>query len=278
MKSSLRTLAFAGLAACLPLEAMNVCPGGGISCISVSSGQNALSGNTFTTVINGENGDVSPYSGTLNQTMGLNTTTTSVTLYCDDANNNAPVGSYWNVNISQVTGNLSNTKFDTNNPVGGSGNLPGTSIPIPTGTTLYEEDAWLYTQMMNLPNPGSNTATLTAMQEAAWELTSNGETNSEETAASPWLAAAFNAVANNGQNGSSVNGVALHIASYADWYVFTDTASPNNSGSTGNQEFLTFFASGAPTVTTPEPNSWWLLGNSLLIGLALRLRHRVVVR
>jgi len=271
----------ASFAAGTSLRATNLCPGGGLTCLSVSSGQNALTGSTFSIVANGEGQDISPYTGTLSVTVGSTTTLNSITLYCDDVNNNAPVGTYWNVNVSQITGNLSDTRYGSSNPVGSSGDLPGTSVPIPTGATLYDEEAWLYTQMMDLTGSQKNSTNITALQEAAWELTSNGESGSEESNASPWLIAAYNAVARNGQNGSSVNGVTLQAATYADWYVFTDTAAAGNSGSVGNQELLAYFASSPPTDSLPanavsEPGTLWMLFGSLLMPGALVARTKIV--
>jgi hypothetical protein len=248
-------------------------------CISVSSGQNALTGTTFSIAANGENQDISPYSGSLSTTVGSVTTTTAITLYCDDVNNNAPVNTWWNVNISQVTGNLGETRYGSSNPAGSSGDLPGTSIPIPTGSTLYEEEAWLYTQMMDLTGSQKSSTNVTALQEAAWELTSNGESSAEETNASPWLTAAYNAVANNGRNGASVNGVTLQTATYSDWFVLTDTAAAGNSGSVGNQELLAYYSSGSPQTTqnspVPEPPTCWLLaaGSILMFARAKPIRR-----
>jgi hypothetical protein len=276
MKNRLAITLLFALAA--SLHATNLCPSGGLTCISVSSGQNALTGTTFSISANGENQDISPYTGTLSITVGGTTTNSPITLYCDDVNNSAPVGTYWNVNISKVTGNLSDTRYDTSNPTGSSGNLAGTNIPIPTGSTLYDEEAWLYTQMMDLTGAQKSSANITALQEAAWELTSNGESGAEESNASPWLTAAYNAVANNGRNGSSVNGIALQTAIYSDWYVFTDTAAANNDGAVGNQELLAYSASALPVTTqsspVPEPGSFWMPGGSLLIFARVRFRRR----
>ncbi|HWE51558.1 MAG TPA: hypothetical protein VG273_17325 [Bryobacteraceae bacterium] len=260
------------------LHATNMCPGGGLACVSVSSGQNALTGTSFSIVANGTGQDISPYSGSLATTLGSITTTTPLTLYCDDVNNDAPINTWWNVNISQVTGDLSETRYGSANPVGSSGNLPNTSIPIPTGSTLYEEEAWLYTQMMDLTGAQKNSTNITALQEAAWELTSNGESRAEETNASPWLTAAYNAVASNGKNGASVNGVTLHIATYADWFVLTDTSAAGNTGSVGNQELLAYSASGsfvtAQTGAVPEPPTYWLLAGSLLMFARFKFSRR----
>src|SRR5580658_5768714 len=81
------TLSVAAFAACSSLQATNLCPSGGMTCLSVSSGQNALTGSTFSIVANGQGQDISPYTGTLSVTVGSTTTTSSVTLYCDDVNN-----------------------------------------------------------------------------------------------------------------------------------------------------------------------------------------------
>jgi hypothetical protein len=259
------------LAACTSMQATNLCPGGGMTCVIVSSGQNALTGTTFAIVANGKNQDISPYSATLSITVGSVTTTTALTLYCDDVNNDAPINTWWNVNVSQVNGNLSDTRYISSNPAGSSGYLPGTSIPIPTGVTLYEEEAWLYTQMMDLTGAQKNSTNLTALQEAAWELTSNGESSAEETNASPWLTAAHNAVANNVKSGS-VNGVTLQTATYSDWYIFTDTSAAGNSGSVGNQELLAYYASSQPQTTlsspVPEPPTYWFLATGSLLMFA----------
>ncbi len=269
-------------AVAVSLQASNPCPSGGLNCIEIANGNNALTGSAITITTQTETVDLSPYTGTLSQTMG-GTTASPVTLklYCDDLNNDISTGQYYNMNITQlgVGASLAKTQFDTGNPAGTSGNLPGTSIPIPTGTSLYDEEAWLYTQMMDLSGSNLTAANVTALQEAAWELTSNNLTSAEDSNANGWLTAAYNAVANN-QTTGSINGVAFQTATYSDWYVFTDPASANNANSGGYQEFLAFSNTQVMTnVGTPEPATFWLLAGALaLCGLLARRRTGKALR
>jgi len=277
MKAGILAL-FGVVVATISLQASNPCPSGGATCIAIANGNNAVTGTAVTLTTQTETVDLSPYTGTLYQTVSGVTTSSSLTLYCDDLNNTFPTGTDENVNVSSVTGSLANARFDTQNPTGASGNLPNTTVPIPTGTTLYEEEAWLFTQIMNLPTGTGSIANMTALTEAAWELTSNNLTTAEETNANPWLTAAYNAVTGAGTNGSSVNSVTLHSATYADWFIMTDPNSANNDSSSGNQEFLAYSSGTAMTnqASTPEPATFWLLGSALLLGGAF-LRRRSLI-
>jgi hypothetical protein len=274
MKAGVLAL-FGAFLATMTVQASNPCPSGGLTCIAIANGNNAVTGGVVTLTTQNATVDLSPYTGTLSQTVGGVTTSSSLTLYCDDLNNTFPTGANENVNVTQVTGSLTNTKFDTQNPTGASGNLSGTSIPIPAGTTLYEEEAWLFTQIMNLPTGTGSTANMTALTEAAWELTSNNLTSAEDTNAKPWLTAAYNAVTSAGTNGSSVNGVVLHSATYADWFILTDPNYANNDSSSGNQEFMAYSAGTMQTTqqATPEPATFWLLGGGLLLSGAFVRRR-----
>jgi len=268
---------FGAFTAAISLQASNPCPGGGLTCIEIANGNNALTGNPISiTTQTGETVDLSPYTGTLSQTVGATTTSSAITLYCDDLNNLISTGQQYNMNVTRLTpgASLANTQFDTANPAGSSGNLPGTSIPIPTGTTLYDEEAWLYTQMMDLSGGNLSSANITALQEAAWELTSNNLTSAEENNANAWLTAAYNAVVNN-QTAGSVNGIAFQAASYSAWYVYTDPASADDASSTGYQEFLAYSGGGGGQgvitngLGTPEPSTFWLFGIALVAGAFL---------
>ena len=109
---------------------------------------------------------VSPYSGTVNGT--------TVALYCDDFNDNV---NYGQQNITVYSTALSttgtvlqdDTRYGKNNPTtAGAG--------YPAGTQLYEEMAWLATQMQN--TSGANaTGNDIAIQEAIWTLTDNNTVN-----------------------------------------------------------------------------------------------------
>ena len=95
---------------------------------------------------------ISPYAGTLGGT--------AVTLFCDDFNDDVPMPSTFNVNISAPNGGVSNMRFGTTNY----------NAAYPSGTALYEEIAWLFTQMMG---SGQTQANQIGIQEAVWHMTAS---------------------------------------------------------------------------------------------------------
>lgn len=198
---------------------------------------------------------VSPYTGTL--TNGANTT--QIKLYCDDFNNDSTIGTSWSVNVAAVNGNLSTTRFDTSNPAN-SGH-PDPNYPV--GTQLYEEEAWLFTQEADYSN---NTSVLKAIQEAAWHLTSDSNSQPSNFNYQAWITAAA----------SDYNQtVAGYITpDYSDWYVLTQVGYAGQTGSGGNQEFLAYIPSST-VQETPEPATLLIAGGGLLLLGASRKIARI---
>lgn len=179
---------------------------------------------------------LSPYTGTITTTGGQ---TSTVALYCDDFNNDVTNGQTWSANVTSVlSSNLSNTLFGVTNanPTG------------PTGNTLYEEEAYLATQIAT-NFASNNLGAIEAIQDAMWVLTdspsnpANPVPNAGTSAVQTWLTDAAADVTDYQNTGTSA-------VNYASWYVLTDvnTADPH-------QEFL---------FQAPEPATMALAGCGLL--------------
>lgn len=135
---------------------------------------------------------ISPYSGTVNGT--------SVSLYCDDFNDTINFGqqniSVYSTGLNQTGSALSNdTRYGVHNA---STTYSGTA-----GTTLYEEMAWLATQMQHTTGTNAQANDI-AIQEAIWTLT--------DTAGG--ATAPHNSNSNSGTAGSGLGGTAQ---SYLTW-------------------------------------------------------------
>jgi hypothetical protein len=195
---------------------------------------------------------VSPYTGTLTSSTGK----TQLTLYCDDFNNESVLGTSWAVNVTTVNGDLSTTRYDTSNPADSA--KPDPNYPV--GAQLYEEEAWLFTQLAaNI----SNTSVEKAIQEAAWHLTSFSSSQPSNYNYNVWITAAAN---------DFNKTVAGYITpDYSQWYVLTQVGDAGNTTSAGNQEMLAQFSSGSTVqTTTPEPATLLLAGAGLIIAGAAR--------
>lgn len=187
---------------------------------------------------------LSPYTGTITPTGGQ---TSTVALYCDDFNDEVSDGQSWSAYVTSVlSSNLSNTLFGTSNPNGYE----------PAGTTLYEEQAYLATQIQ-ANFAANNLSAIEAIQDAMWVLTDsptnprNPVPNYNNPTVLNWINLAANDVANYQNTGTSA-------VNYSNWYVLTDTnkADPH-------QEFL-FYASDSHMFQTPEPATMALAGCGLL--------------
>jgi hypothetical protein len=237
---------------------------------------------------------ISPYTGNLSV---AGTSYNGINLYCDDAIDAAgSKNAAYTVNVTTLTsGNLSDTRFGTNTSATISGNSPqgkgptelaaaGFSTP-PVGTALYEDLAWLYTQMMQT----SNNTQLTGLQEAAWDLTSNSGPQGQSSAAEQWLALLKTLDTSTLQTKTgTLNGVNYIGATFGDWLIIDDTSAAGqykgggtSSCNTGDgcQEFLAYFSGGSGTVGggsggTPEPATFGLFGSALLFGIVYARRRR----
>ncbi len=228
-------------------------------------------------------GPYSPYPGIL---AGA-----GVELFCDDAIDTAIIGSSWSVYNTALANSNTDTRF------GEDATAPGyatafleAGVTAPTGVTLYDELAWLFTQLVN--NSGNNTV-VQSIQNAAWDLTSGTcETDAQGNcgAGNPQLAtntlAWITAVATDWNQTSgiaplSVDGTEITIVdpNYGDWMVLTAPAAVNNpTGGSGQQEMLAYYTGdGATQSAAPEPATFGLLGLALC-GLGLYNRKRVAKR
>lgn len=249
-----------------------------------------------------ENGSyyISPYTGTISSYSSSagsanNGTETigngSVTLYCDDFNNDFSVGeTATNENITAVVGAASyaNTRFGSlttasNNSANDGGPA---SYAVPTATALYEQLAWLYNE---LANATGNTTQMEAIQQAAFDITDpttvnsatgSGDNSTIKSDASAWVTLAKTDYSAGTLSGTA-QGVALTTTNYANWFIVDSSststcnantcasAAGNASETQGSQEFLVYdgLVSGGQVVQpTPEPATFGLMGIALLIG------------
>jgi len=202
---------------------------------------------------------ISPYSGSLNGQ--------AVTLFCDDFNDTVHIPASYQVNVTAVdAGNLQATRFGTSNY----------NSAYPAGTVLYEEIAWLFTQMVQA---GQSTANQIAIQEAVWHMTASTPGAVSTTSLSntggnltylQWIADAGN------DYNSTASGFAT--PNYSNWMILTDVANASvKSQGAGNQELLAYFSSSnpasVPSSATPEPGTMVMLATGLiLIATALQRR------
>lgn len=230
----------------------------------------------------------SPYTGTLSGT--------AVQLFCDDAVDNATIGSSWSVYSTSLAASNSNTRFGEDSTAPGYATaFTDAGVPAPTGTTLYDELAWLFTQLVN---NSSNSTIVTSIQNAAWDLTSaTCETDAQGTCTGSgnpqlatntlvWIAAAANDWnKTSGIAALSVDGTTASIVNpnYSDWMILTAPAAVNDpTGGSGQQEMLAYYTStgdGATSQTqtqsaTPEPATFCLFGLAFC-GLAIYNRKRL---
>ncbi|HEU5021823.1 MAG TPA: PEP-CTERM sorting domain-containing protein [Bryobacteraceae bacterium] len=241
---------------------------------------------------------ISPYTGTINGTQ--------VTLYCDDFNDSIQFGQqniqvYKTALTAPAADLASQTRYGVDNPSSNSS--------YPSGLTLYEEMAWLATQMQH-----TGTTNDKAIQEAIWQLTdapggntapnnshynygtaSAGDTGTAQSA-SHWIQDAQNYISGySATSGTSSWGYASHYEDLVlgDWYIVTavnaagcttgyhNPSGCNPDGSSGwgstTQEFLAYIpgTSGAtppPPSGVPEPATFVLIGSGLVAGAVLRRR------
>lgn len=248
----------------------------------LAMGATLQAGTTLVVNTGGTNPDLntaSPYSGTL--TPGGS----GIELICDDFNDSASTGTTYNVvvtNIGSGTLNATDTRY-------------GGATGYPAATTLYDELAWLGTQMTKGTVTGAVAANNVEIQEAIWALTDpSGHTSPTASYTGQtqtylqWMQDAKYTVQGSasGYSGYGYGTAASYLTpTYSDWYVVTNTAAVgctmgSGSGCAGSsyQEFIAY--SAAPVVTTggslatPEPASFILIGSGLLAGALVGRRRR----
>ena len=245
--------------------------GATVSGFPATSGQNS-------TVFAGV--EISPYTGTIT----TNGNQQSITLFCDDFHDEITPGQSYTVNVTAT--NASTTNPLVNATAGSMANTRDGSANeaagMPTGTTLYEELAWLTTQMMS---SGQTIGNEEAIQEAMWVMTDDPN-NAASPTSSPtasgatqtymqWMGDAAYEVTG-GAQGSLTAGSYL-TPNYSNWLVLSVSGEGGQElGTGGVQELLAF--NGPMSITsqnssTPEPASFILLGSGLLIGAAIGRRR-----
>jgi len=236
--------------------------------------------------------EVSPYTGTI-ATQGVNGgNAQSITLFCVDYQDEINPGSTYTVNVTAVNGLVTNplvnaTQGSMANTRDGSGNE---AAGYPTGTTLYEEEAWLATQMMSSGQTVSNEETI---QEAMWVMTN--PTNASAITANPtsgtyqtyqnWIWDAEDAVGGKCVGTGCVDTAGSYATpNYSNWLILTlstgggseigsSCLTTSNCSSSGMQELLAFTGSSAPTAT-PEPASFFLIGSGLVFASFVGRRRK----
>ena len=224
----------------------------------IVSGQAA--GNTLT-----DGSAISPYSGTLGGT-------TAVTLFCADDNNTFNWNTTYSYNYEAVNAaDISPARLDA---AGSNTSVKpaGVTANLPSGTQLYEEIAWPYTQMMQL---GASDQNRVSIQEAVWHMSDTNSTPPSTYAAASGSIKAYSDWINLAQTDYNKSAVGYVSPNYSNWYIFTDVNGNCVSGTQGcggSQEFVGFMGATVPT-STPEPASFILVGTGLLAaGVAGRRR------
>jgi hypothetical protein len=221
---------------------------------------------------------VSPYTGTVNGT--------TVQLYCDDFNDTIAYGqqnlAVYSTALFQVASTPGQVRYEVHN-------APGNSYTA--GTTLYQEMAWLATQMQHTTGANAQANNI-AIQEAIWTLTDassgataphNSSVNTTGTAASglggaaqsylSWIAdaQAYVTAFNGGASWQYTSSYSALVTS--SWYIITavqsagctigsETNGCSGAGGTGTgtsgsgtttQEFLAYAPGGLVTTTGAAP-------------------------
>lgn len=226
---------------------------------------------------------ISPYTGVIGGTYSgspsrlQSGTGTGITLFCDDFNDAVSVGNtiQYTVNVVSASANgftsaeLTDARF-TNTTL------------FPSPTNLYDEMAWLATQMTDV-----SAGDQTEIQEAIWQMTDttanksvspDGTAAGETQNASQWTADAVKAITGTGSYFTGTTASSYLTPNYSNWDVVTEVGAAGHQSGDGIQEFLAYIQNPAANKTgvaaTPEPASFVLIGSGLLVG-ALVGRRRV---
>jgi hypothetical protein len=231
------------------------------------------------------NGDeIGPYTGST--FTGKSALTNG--LICDDFSDAAVSGTVYVTNVASGA-IATDTRYGTSDPSPydtAPQTLNGVSLAAyGTGTTLYEEMAWLGQQMIQ---SGESVGNIDQIQEALWIMTyggtlgATGSPNASgmnyTTTGSTYNYAQWIQKAEADYNQTNMSGFANLQTS--NWFVVTDVSAAGctvgTNGSTGcalgtagtgtsGQEYLMYNSSGQ-FAATPEPASFILIGSGLLAG------------
>jgi hypothetical protein len=183
------------------------------------------------TGVNGANDGqfyVSPYYGTLNGQ--------SVTLFCDDINNEVNFWQTWYANVTNLATAVNNNDFSQTR----YGSASGSAVLV-NPALAYQEAAWLTAQFAS--NPGD----LVNLQYALWDTMNPGARGSDDADMQNWLLRA-------NQNYGAIN--------LSNYEIVTNTGPVTLTGQV--QEFI---------VPTPEPGTLALLICGML-AVCVRLMRR----
>jgi hypothetical protein len=239
---------------------------------------NSEAGNQNTEVYQGSTIPISPYGGAIGANQS-GAGDAAAMLFCDDYSDDTYWATGWQVNVTNVgTAAAANPATDPWQETRfGSANA---NTAFPTGTNLYEEMAWLFTQSTA---PGQSALNQDAIGEAVWYMTD--PTGTPEATASntgsnlTYLAWISDAEAYYNKSAAQTPTQFMTV-NYNDWYVLTDPAAAGNTGGTGLQEILAYYTSATPGVTfggasaTPEPDSIFLIGGGLLAAGLWGRKHK----
>jgi hypothetical protein len=243
---------------------------------------NSEAGNQNTEVYQGSTIPISPYGGAIGANQS-GVGDAAAMLFCDDYSDDTYWATGWQVNVANIgTAAAANPATDPWQETRfGSANA---NTAFPTGTSLYEEMAWLFTQATA---PGQSALNQDAIGEAVWDMTD--PTGTPKATASntgsnlTYLAWISDAEAYYNKSAAQTPAQFMTV-NYNDWYVLTDPAAAGNTGGTGLQEILAYYTSTTPDLTfgtasaTPEPDSILLLGGGLLAAGLWGRRRRKPVR